>query len=120
MRMDVFPSDMLDKLSLMHELRRLMPRATEDQRAPGLLQTVTERLQSVQPRRVYSRHISQTQHDDWREPRHICSLLGKLLGSAEQERAMDSQDVHVNRHILILQNVRTSVFDVLFGNCRYR
>ena len=54
-------------------------------------------------------HISQSQNDNGRESRQVRCLFSKLVGCAEQEWPMNSQDGYKRGHVLILKDVRLAV-----------
>ena len=50
----------------------------------------------------------QPEDDDGRVIIHVRDQTGQLVGSAEQERAVNTQDADVRRNVLVLQNVRAT------------
>ncbi len=116
MRQHIFSAHMFEKAGLRDEPRRLIPRAAKQKRLTCPVQTVRELLDSMDTRCVKRRHIAEAQDDHVAKRTEVLGGLCQFLRRPEEERAMNAKDGHIGRDILVLQNVRLPVSQILPRN----
>src|SRR5688572_363346 len=114
MRQNVLFADVLHKLRVLEELRRLAASATEQNDPPGFPKPVIQRFQGMQARSVDRGHVPKAQNHNGCELRQIHGLLKQLLGRAEEEWTVNAQNADVPRYLLVLEDVRPAILDI-FG-----
>src|SRR3954469_20367261 len=109
---DILRTHMLFELRLSHELGWLFASATQDECASGFLQCVRDVLECLEAGGVNGGHVAQPQNDDRWQVFQLILDNRDLLGSAEQEWAMDAEDAEVVWNGLVLQDVHAAFIDI--------
>src|SRR5215472_10614926 len=101
------------EFGLMNQRGRLLARATKNQGSLARLQLLGDFLESKQPGGIERRHIAQPQDNYWRQLMDVLGDHRDLVGRAEQEWSVNTEDGGVVRNVLILENVDASIFNVV-------
>jgi hypothetical protein len=88
-RKDILAANMRVELSALHEMRRLLARAAEQQRAPGRLNLIGKIFDRLKPGRIHRRHMPEPHDDDrWQSGKVIRDSL-ELVGGSKQKRPVN-------------------------------
>src|SRR5260370_6231078 len=118
MRKDIFPSDVMEKAGARDAPRGLVAGAAEQKGFACLVQAGGELLEGVNAGCVESGHVAKPQDDDLCKLIEVAGDVGELFGGAEEEGAVNAKDGDVGGDVLVLQDVRLAVGEVLGGDGR--
>ena len=112
---DVFAADVIEEARLQKELRGLLHRSAEQERAARGVKASGECLDGVNAGGVDGRHVAQAQNDDGREGFKVGRCLDKFLCSSEEKRAVDAEQRDIGRQDAALEGVGQTVANVVVG-----
>src|SRR5579864_8211162 len=116
MRNNVFAAYMLKELGLCEKTFRLFPRAAQHQSPATLLKAVRQFFEGVQPCCIECRHIAEPQNHYRIEGIEIGDCLFKFVSGSEYEGGVNSDNGDIQRHLLRLKYVESTLFYVCREN----
>src|SRR5579871_5612817 len=117
-RDDVFLADMPFEFGLLHELRRLFSCAAKQECAARGMNFVGQFADCAETCSVYRGHVAQTKNDNGGKLFHSAQNFIKFIGAAKKKWAVNAINSGVRRNVFSLQNVHTTVFDIVARDSR--
>src|SRR5207249_96840 len=112
-------TDVAFELRLLHQLRGLLARTAEKQRASRGVQRVREIANSAQACGVNRGHVAQTKDNNGRQLVEGMQNVRELIGCAKKEWPMNTVNNRVVRNVLSLKDMDTAVFYIVLGYRAY-